>query len=196
MSHPLYDLLRRLEVAKIHYSLARHRDDTVLVTMTLVGERVEVDVFEDGHMEVSRFPGSEDIAGGAELVEKLIDANRDSTCGTANRNRIRFNKDLRQIRRHEFPVGIVNERNPDDPANATSTSGFVWDRCSLCVGRPCSHDRCLPCNGNHHRIQLWQSVAVSASTVHVDHYDFRPPHDASRQVRGLGRVARQAGTSG
>ena len=45
--------------------------------MTLVGERVEVDVFEDGHMEVSRFRGSEEIVGGAELVETLIDENRD-----------------------------------------------------------------------------------------------------------------------
>ena len=77
MSHPLYQLLNRLAASNIHFTLARHRDDTVLVTMTLVGERVEVDVFEDGHMEVSRFPGSENIVGGAELLEKLIDENKD-----------------------------------------------------------------------------------------------------------------------
>jgi len=77
MSHPLYQLLQRLEAARIHFTLARHREDTVLVTMTLVGERVEVDVFADGQMEVSRFPGSEDIVGGAELVERLIEENRD-----------------------------------------------------------------------------------------------------------------------
>jgi len=77
MSHPLYQFLRTLEDAKIHFTLARHREDTVLVTLTLVGERVEVDVFEDGHMEVSRFPGSEDIVGGEELVDRLIDENRD-----------------------------------------------------------------------------------------------------------------------
>jgi len=77
MSHSLYTFLHRLEDARIHFTLARHRDDTVLVTLTLVGERVEVDVFEDGHMEVSRFPGSEGIVGGAELVERLIDENRD-----------------------------------------------------------------------------------------------------------------------
>jgi len=47
----------------------------VLVTMTLVGERVEVDVFADGHMEVSRFPGNEDVVGDAELVQRLIDEN-------------------------------------------------------------------------------------------------------------------------
>ncbi len=77
MSHPLYQLLQRLENAKIHFILSRHREDSVLVTLTLVGERVEVDVFEDGHMEVSRFTGSEDIVGGAELMERLIEKNRD-----------------------------------------------------------------------------------------------------------------------
>lgn len=77
MSHPLYQLLQRLEGAKIHFTLSRTREDTVLVSLTLVGERVEIDVFEDGHMEVSRFRGSEDIVGGVELVERLIEENRD-----------------------------------------------------------------------------------------------------------------------
>jgi hypothetical protein len=77
MLHPLYRLLRSLEEARIHFTLARHREDTVLVTLTLVGERVEVDVFEDGHMEVSRFPGSEAIVGGEELVGQIIAQNRD-----------------------------------------------------------------------------------------------------------------------
>jgi hypothetical protein len=31
----------------------RARPDTVLVSLTMVGPRVEIDVFEDGHMEVS-----------------------------------------------------------------------------------------------------------------------------------------------
>ncbi|HRZ54803.1 MAG TPA: hypothetical protein P5525_05015 [Candidatus Paceibacterota bacterium] len=77
MSHPLYSLLRKLEDAHIHFSLSRNRDDTVLVTMTVVGERVEVDVFDDGHMEVSRFLGTEDIVGGEELVHDLIERHRD-----------------------------------------------------------------------------------------------------------------------
>jgi hypothetical protein len=77
MSHPLYELLRSLEETSIHFSIARHREDTVLVTLTLVGERVEIDVFEDGRMDVSRFPGSEDIVGHEELVKRLIEDNRD-----------------------------------------------------------------------------------------------------------------------
>jgi hypothetical protein len=76
MSHPLYDLLPRLEDAKISFTLSRNRSDSLLVTLTLVGERVEIDVFEDGHMEVSRFKGSEDVVGNAELVEKLIAGSR------------------------------------------------------------------------------------------------------------------------
>jgi len=75
MSHALFNLLNRLDAARYHYSISRHRPDTILVTVTFVGERVEVDVFEDGHMEVSRFPGSENIAGGEELILDLIKEN-------------------------------------------------------------------------------------------------------------------------
>jgi len=72
MTHPLYVLLNELEAAKVFFVLSRHRSDSVLVSMTFVGERVEVDVFDDGHMEVSRFRGNEDVVGGEELVRKLI----------------------------------------------------------------------------------------------------------------------------
>ena len=75
MTHSLYSLLQELEAARIPFVLGRHREDTVLVSLTLVGERIEIDVFEDGHMEVSRFKGSEDIVGGADLVSEVISAN-------------------------------------------------------------------------------------------------------------------------
>ena len=77
MGHSLFSLLRDLEAASIHYTLGRYRGDTILVSLTLVGERVEVDVFEDGHMEVARFPGSENIVGNNELVAQIIRENRD-----------------------------------------------------------------------------------------------------------------------
>jgi hypothetical protein len=72
--HPLFDLLSRLEAERIHFTLAHHRPDSVLVTLTLVGERVEVDVFVDGHMEVSRFRGDESVEGGEALVHRLLAA--------------------------------------------------------------------------------------------------------------------------
>jgi hypothetical protein len=76
MSHPLFELLSALERSNIHFTLQRHRPDTVLVSLTLVGERVEVDVFEDGHMEVSRFKGTEAIVGDSNLVYSLIQSEK------------------------------------------------------------------------------------------------------------------------
>lgn len=35
-------------------------------------QRAESDVFDDGHMEVSRFRGNEDVVGGEDLVKSLI----------------------------------------------------------------------------------------------------------------------------
>jgi hypothetical protein len=77
VTHPLYELLNRLDEAHIYYDVSRHRPETVMVTLTLVGERVEIDVFDDGHMEVSRFPGSEDVVGGEDLVARIIEEHRD-----------------------------------------------------------------------------------------------------------------------
>ena len=77
MSHPLYELLFDLESSGIHFTLGRHRDDSVLVTLTLVGERVEIDVFDDGRMEVSRFLGSEEVIGDIGVVKQILAQNRD-----------------------------------------------------------------------------------------------------------------------
>jgi hypothetical protein len=75
MSHSLFQLLLALDAAPLYYALARDRPDSLRVNITLVGERIEVDVFDDGHMEVSRFVGSEDVVGDATLVEKVIAEN-------------------------------------------------------------------------------------------------------------------------
>jgi len=72
MTHPLYNLLADLEAANVYFVLSRHRGDGVLVSMTFVGERVEVDVFDDGRMEVSRFKGNEDVLGGEDVVRQII----------------------------------------------------------------------------------------------------------------------------
>ncbi|MFM0322774.1 hypothetical protein [Caballeronia glebae] len=72
MSHPLFELLQKLDSARIAYALGRHRPESVLVSVTVVGQRIEIDVFNDGHMEVSRFVGNEDIEGGAELIDSIV----------------------------------------------------------------------------------------------------------------------------
>ncbi|WP_019905788.1 hypothetical protein [Methylobacterium sp. 77] len=61
LSHPLYRILRLLEAQRLWFRVDRHRDDSVMISVTVVGERVEIDVFEDGHVEFSRFKGNEDV---------------------------------------------------------------------------------------------------------------------------------------
>ena len=38
----------------------------------MVGERVEIDIFEDDHLEISRFRGDESIEGGMDLLQRLV----------------------------------------------------------------------------------------------------------------------------
>ena len=71
--HPLYHLLARLDLGKWHYTLSRNRPDTIMVSVTFVGERVEIDVFEDGSMEVSRFTGNEEIIGDEKFFLALLE---------------------------------------------------------------------------------------------------------------------------
>ena len=72
MSHELYRVLRLLEQERVHYRLSRHRDDSVMITATLVGERIEIDVFEDGHIEYPRFCGTEAVESDVPLLEALL----------------------------------------------------------------------------------------------------------------------------
>ncbi len=72
MSHTLYRILRLLDGQGLWYRVDRHRNDTVMITVTVVGERLEIDVFEDGHVEFSRFKGDEGVESGADRLDQLI----------------------------------------------------------------------------------------------------------------------------
>ena len=60
MAAAIYRLLKQLDEAKIHYHLGRNRPETIDLTVTLVGKRLEISVFDDDHIEVSEFLGTED----------------------------------------------------------------------------------------------------------------------------------------
>lgn len=77
MSHELYRMIALLEDAKIHFRLDRHRDDSIMITATIVGQRIEIDVFEDGHVEYSLFRGNEDVEDNVPALEALIRDNAD-----------------------------------------------------------------------------------------------------------------------
>jgi hypothetical protein len=73
MTHELYRMIRKLEQNSVWFRLDRLRDDSVMITATVVGERIEIDVFEDGHIEYSRFRGGEDVESDVEALIALLD---------------------------------------------------------------------------------------------------------------------------
>lgn len=72
MSHELYRIIRLLEARRIHFELARYRDDSIMITATIVGARVEIDVFEDGHVEYSLFFGNEAVERDLNALRSLL----------------------------------------------------------------------------------------------------------------------------
>jgi hypothetical protein len=73
MPSVIFEVCQMLDEAKIHYFIERERGtNSILLTATFVGERVEVDIFEDDHIEISRFRGDESIEGGMELLRQLV----------------------------------------------------------------------------------------------------------------------------
>lgn len=67
----VFEVLKRLDEAKVHYFIGRYRSNTIDITATVVGERVEITVFEDDHVEVSRFVGNEEVLNESVLDEIL-----------------------------------------------------------------------------------------------------------------------------
>jgi len=70
----VFDTIRLLEKAHIPFYIMRDRPDTLTFAATIVGERVEIDIFEDNHIEISRFRGDESIEGGSELLLQIVTA--------------------------------------------------------------------------------------------------------------------------
>ena len=80
--HRLYTLLQQLEQAGIHYTLARVRDDAVMVCVTVPGRRYEIEVFADGTIEVEVFGRAGSLAG-EEAVDALLANYSDGASPTA-----------------------------------------------------------------------------------------------------------------
>ncbi|HYW21377.1 MAG TPA: hypothetical protein VE956_19175 [Nodularia sp. (in: cyanobacteria)] len=67
----LVTFLNQLEQERISYTLAHHRDETIMVNVAIAGERWEVEFFEDGSVEVERFVSSGEI-NGEEVFSELF----------------------------------------------------------------------------------------------------------------------------
>ncbi|MEH2206174.1 MAG: hypothetical protein V7K53_19195 [Nostoc sp.] len=60
-----------MEQERISYTLAHHRDETIMVNVAVTGERWKVEFFEDGSVEVERFVSSGEI-NGEEVFSELF----------------------------------------------------------------------------------------------------------------------------
>jgi hypothetical protein len=69
--HKLTTFLKHLEQANIYYTLASHRDDAIMVLVTVPGERWEIEFFGNGSIEVERFISNGEICGEETLHELL-----------------------------------------------------------------------------------------------------------------------------
>jgi len=70
--HAVFDLMRRLAANNVHYTLGAFREDAIMFTLTLPGERVEVEVFSDGHLEIERFKSDGDILESPDALWELL----------------------------------------------------------------------------------------------------------------------------
>jgi hypothetical protein len=67
----LLGLLARLRAAHIHYELSDPTDGAVMVSVSVPGERWEVELHEDGQIGVEAFVSAKGVQG-AEALEDLF----------------------------------------------------------------------------------------------------------------------------
>ncbi len=72
MTSAVFKTIRMLEEARLHFVIERTRPDSIRLSVTMVGERIEIDIFEDDHLEISRFFGDERVEGDMELLVKIL----------------------------------------------------------------------------------------------------------------------------
>ncbi len=69
--HKLTTVLKQLEHAHIHYTLASQREEAIMVLVTVPGVRWEIEFFSDGAVEVERSLSDGEICG-EEAVHELL----------------------------------------------------------------------------------------------------------------------------
>jgi hypothetical protein len=74
MPSAIFKTMKLLEDAHIWFRLERTRPDALTIIATIVGERIEIEIFEDDHLEISRFRGDESVEGGMALLLKIVKA--------------------------------------------------------------------------------------------------------------------------
>ncbi len=71
---PLFEVMKILERSRGHFVLTRHRPDAISVLATFVGERWEIQVYEDDRVACVRYRGDESIEGEIEMLMERLGA--------------------------------------------------------------------------------------------------------------------------
>jgi len=66
------DILKRLDDAKIAYTISYHRSDAVSICATVPGERWEIDVLSDGEIDFERFVSDGHLGDPSELETYIL----------------------------------------------------------------------------------------------------------------------------
>jgi hypothetical protein len=68
----LLNFISRLEESNIYYTLEHNRDETIVVVVTVPGERWEVEFYSDGNVEIEIFKSQGEIKDKKE-IERLFE---------------------------------------------------------------------------------------------------------------------------
>jgi hypothetical protein len=72
-----FELIARLNAARVFYTISSIRDGALLIDAALPGERWEIEVFEDGHVEIERFRSTGEIDDETALAELFARSSED-----------------------------------------------------------------------------------------------------------------------
>ncbi|MFI5004929.1 MAG: hypothetical protein ACHQE6_07940 [Solirubrobacterales bacterium] len=61
-----------LDERRAHYEVLVTRPEAVMVTLTVPGERWEIEFFHDGHMEIERFVSQGVFDAGPDVLDKAL----------------------------------------------------------------------------------------------------------------------------
>jgi hypothetical protein len=73
--------LNNLDQQNISYELAHNRDEAIMVTVALPGQRWEIEFLTDGSVEVEKFVSNGEIYDGA-ILEQLLAINTENNAKT------------------------------------------------------------------------------------------------------------------
>ena len=69
----VFTVMEILNDHQIHFFIQQLRSKSLTIFATFVGYRLEIEVFDDDHIEIARFSGDESVEGGLEVLLSLIE---------------------------------------------------------------------------------------------------------------------------